>query len=230
MSLGYIDSASIINAVGALVSHSDYDDWSKWTIESITDVTTLLVSHDLLKITPAPSQNPARPHAPSTLYTCYDKALKLFHGKVKGKVIRDDDLYLANANFNNWQVKHVDEIQRAISITTKDDSFEWWINWAVEEAWPDHSSRLDGLFNANMIPLLSHILDISQDELNNLLEKTRDISQVEKWSKGNSDNDDFDLAKKSICCIDNSSRKISRRICRYKEMVQNASPYPEPSY
>lgn len=199
MSTGYIDSATITDAIGSLVVYESYNEWNKWISQSIIDVTTLLITNDQLKIAPAPYRGTTvSPSAESKWFFCYDMALKSLREIIPRRYpekYQDADILFVKAKFNDWLNNNIDEIQKAIIKTKKEDSYDGWIQLAVKEAWLDDSVRSKGLFEKNMINYFSPILGVPREDLEHLHEKTNDIRQIKEWSAGENLNRNFDLAE-----------------------------------
>lgn len=198
MRLGFIDSASIMNAVGALSSHKSYRGWSEWTEQSIIDVTTLLIIHHLLRISPGPSPS-LLGSSHSTLYACYDQAYSLLYDVVVDTSQKDAfqkyDVLSARKYFNEWISNNVEDVTCIITKTKQESSYPEWIQWAIKEAWLDHSYRMKGLFNAEMIDSLSLVFEVPSKDMNSLWKKTADLQQVKSWSQGQNLDSDFALAR-----------------------------------
>jgi len=195
VSYGFIDSAYIMNAISALTCHKNYEEWSEWEWKSITEVTEALVFNHHLRIAPGPSPSKLEA-AQSELYVCYDLACKQL-----GRII--EDIYpidvkiqeLAKKVFNEWLLKNVEDARGAITETKQEKSYPHWEQLAIEHAWVDHSYRLKGLFNAEMIDELAFILEAPPNDLRSLWKKTTDLQQVKNWSQGRNLDSDFELAK-----------------------------------
>ena len=200
MRAGYIDSASLMDVIGGFVFYRDCNDWDEWTRQSIYDATMLLIAN-FLELAPPP-ESKSIPDTPplGNLYYCYDLILEKFQNVSKvgpQTATLEGDMLSARSEFNNWLItfERTDEIYRIIEKTTKEACYERWIDTAIKYAWPDHSSRNDGLFNKNQIELLSLIVGISQKKMKCLWDKTHIPSQVLKWSKGEDLDVDFELAR-----------------------------------
>lgn len=203
MSHSFIDSASIMNTVGALTYYENCEEWNEWTRRSITDVTRMLITHRLLKISPGPSPSLSKPaHAHSELYKYYDQSCSRL-----GEIIEDTtqkekniprnygDQLSSEKDFNDWLRNNIGGARDAIMKTKQESSYPQWIEWAIKQAWVDHSYRLNGLFNAEMIDGLSPILEVSSKDMKNLWKKTINLQQVKRWSQGQNLNSDFELAQ-----------------------------------
>ena len=102
MSYGFIDSASIMNAVSALTCHKSPEEWGEWEARSIFEVTEALFIHHLLRIAPgpSPSRSGGAKAAHSTLYACYDQACRVqrhhddnnrcYHGLLYNKTLKKE--------------------------------------------------------------------------------------------------------------------------------------------
>lgn len=73
MSYGFIDSASVIGAIGTLATYDTRQDWGEWTYQSVLEVTTALVFHDGFRIALGPSipTQSGSVTGVSKLYQCY---------------------------------------------------------------------------------------------------------------------------------------------------------------
>ena len=197
LSYGLIDSASIGNAVGALVSYSSGKEWAEWTRRSIVDVTRELALHRFMRIAPGPS----RSHliaASNDLYRCYDLACDQL-GHIEDTNARDHGLVdiqrTAQRSYKSWVLANIGDAKAAIVRTKQDPGYQQWEQWAIGNAFVDHSKRLNGLFNHEMVEELSLVLNIPEDELKKLWNKTRRIKQLELWSKGKCLDSDFEVAR-----------------------------------
>lgn len=197
MSYGLIDSASIMNAVGALASYNDGAEWEEWTKRSIVDVTRELVLHRFMQIAPGPSRSQLSV-AHSDLYRCYDIACgQLEH--IEDTYVRDHPVTevqrTAQDTYKTWVLANIENAKDAIAQTKQGPGYQQWEQWAVENAFVDHSKRLNGLFNLEMIEELSLILDITESDLRTLWDKTKNTQQLELWSRGKCLDTDFEVAR-----------------------------------
>ena len=197
MSYGLIDSASIMSAVGALASYSDGTEWEEWTKRSIVDVTRELVLHRFMQIAPGPSR--AQFSAPySKLYKCYDIACDQL-GNIEDADVRTHTVtaihQTALDTYKTWVLANIENAKDAIVQTKQEPGYQQWVQWAVENAFVDHSNRLNGLFNLEMLEELSVILGITENDLRILWEKSRNTEQLKLWSKGKCLDTDFEAAR-----------------------------------
>jgi hypothetical protein len=197
MSYGLIDSASIMSAVGALASYSDGAEWEEWTKRSIVDVTRELVLHRFMQIAPGPSR--AQLSAPySELYKCYDIACDQL-GNIEDTDVRKHTTTeihrTALDTYKTWVLANIENAKDAIAQTKQEPGYQQWVQWAVENAFVDHSNRLNGLFNLEMLEELSLILGITKDDLRTLWEKSKNREQLKLWSRGKCLDTDFEAAR-----------------------------------
>ncbi len=202
MAYGFIDSASLMSAVGALATYDNHQQWDEWTYQSILTVTTTLIVHDGFKIAPGPSV-PTQfgdGTGESKLYQCYDNASKALADFIKDVHPKEVSLEIRRKGqqiLNQWIHNHVNVIKKAINKTEKDKAFQDWIQWAILNAWVDHSKRLNGLFNSETIDELAPILNTESKDLKILWNKTRNVQQVKLWSMGKNLDSDFELSKRA---------------------------------
>lgn len=194
MSFGFIDSASLMNATSALACHKSYEEWGEWEWRSITDITEALFIHHLLKIAPGPS--PSKLENPyNELYAFYDLACKQLGTIIDVTPIDVTIKDSAKREFRNWLFNNVDYTREVITKTKQEKGYANWERWTIEHAWVDHSYRLNGLFNTEIIYELAFVLDVPLENMRNLWKKTTNLQQVKKWSEGRNLNKNFELAR-----------------------------------
>ena len=197
MGYGFIDSASIMNAVSALTCHSSHEEWGEWEARSVIEVTEALFLHHLLRIAPGPSPSRSAgleaPH--STLYACYDHTCEQL-GSIVEDTPRNVELQkVAEEVFRRWLIGNVEDARAAIRDTKQEKGYPNWERWAIEHAWVDHSYRLNGLFNPEMINELALVLKVQPADLRTIWSKTTDLQEVENWSQGRNLDSDFEIAR-----------------------------------
>lgn len=201
LSYGFIDSASIIGAVGALTSYRTPQEWGEWTRQSIANMTLALIVHDGLKIAPGPSKPTeiGSGIAVSKLYQCYDQACRLLADIVKDMPLHNVPTATvqesAQKAFIDWLRNYPEEARNAIIATKQEIGCSEWEQWSIENAWVDHARRLNGLFNAEMIEELAIVFGVKSNDLRFLWKKTTDLKQVQTWSQGKNLDSDFKLAR-----------------------------------
>jgi hypothetical protein len=204
---GTIDSASIMGAIGAISTHETVDTWGTWAIESIYNVTLALILHSGLRIAPSPTkagEQKTRIIETSKAYECYDLALCRLTEAVgdipPNKSASKRMARSAQEQFENWITNNkAKEAKEAFICTRLDPGCENWENWSVENAWIDHSWRLNGLFNENQIKWLALILNIDERDLKALWIKTTDLKVLADWSRDkNQTSTDFKMAKNAF--------------------------------
>ncbi len=197
MSYGFIDSAFLMNVVSGFTLHDANEEWGNWEWESLTQLTQALIHHHYLKIAPSPSPSSLgiTEVTYDPLYSYYDLACKKLAGIEENPQIDPTQKNIAKQEFRKWFNNNTDEAINAINEAKKEEGYNHWEKWTIPHAWVDHSYRLQGLFDIEMIRELSFVLQIPQKNLKKLWKKTADIHQVKMWSKGKNLDNDFDLAK-----------------------------------
>lgn len=201
MGYGFIDSASIMGAVGALTTYNTRQEWGEWAGQSVAEVTTAFVLHDGFRIAPGPSKlTQLEPRiGVSKLYQGYDQACKLLADIVKDVPVQDVSTAEIRESgqdiFKDWLLNNVNNARRAITETKQERGYPHWEQWSIENAWVDHSRRLNGLFNAEIINELALVLKVESNDLRTLWEKTTDLRQVKSWSQGKNLDSNFELVR-----------------------------------
>jgi len=186
-----------MNMISALTCHKSCEEWGEWEWRSITEVTEMLLLHRLLRIAPGPSASSlGRLEAThSTLYTCYDLACEQLGRIVEDTLIDTRIQESAKKVFRDWLLNNVEDAKGAITETKQEKGYPHWEQWVIQHAWVDHSYRLNGLFNAEMMDELALILNVQSNDLKTLWTKTKDLQQVKDWSQGRNLDSDFELIR-----------------------------------
>jgi hypothetical protein len=197
VNLGLIDSASLMNAVEALTLCDNHSEWGDWTKRSVFDVTNGLAFHKYLGIFPGLSQSQSAPPPYSNLYR-YDLAIERL-GNIDDIYVNTSDLAsvqkASKKKYKKWVLSNIKEAKNIINITKENPDFRRWEQRAVRNSFVDHSMRLNGLFNLEMTPELSLILNIDEKDLKTLWVKTKDYNQLRAWSSGKQHDSDFEAAR-----------------------------------
>ncbi len=223
--INYIDSASIMNVISALTLHDSIEDWGQWEKYSFVNVTGALSFSRLFRISPGPIPfqfNKKEPY--SKLYSCYDLACNELSRFVYESKVEPFYMGAAKDTLKKWVENNKEYAIKSVEKTIKDPGCDHWEKWAIEHAWVDHSNRLNGLFNKDMIDELSIILQEPTDKLNNLWKKTLDTYQVKKWARGEIRNNEFDLVNKAYL----TSAILRGRIHEFISVCEERYNYPHP--
>jgi hypothetical protein len=93
-----------------------------------------------------------------------------------------------------WAGRYPLIVKRAYAEVREDKSYPGWLDWTIANFLVEHSATLDGLFDPSFIPQLARHLNCSENELQDVWNRSRDLKQVEQWSRKRPDTDDFRLA------------------------------------
>ena len=186
---GYADSASIWGVIAAL-SYEKVKQWPNWTGQSAVEVTCALINDHLLEIAPGPE-----PY--SGAMGPYDHAMRRLVAIVSDASSNDAWRQKAENRVKRWVGQRHGQISTAYAKLREDRNLTEWLDWSIPNAWVWHSAMLDGLFNRQFIHEVARILGCSEGELQKIWQRSRDLNQVEYWSKKQPDSDDFRLAREA---------------------------------
>jgi hypothetical protein len=183
---GYIDSSSIYEVLAVLGAKSPEETYP-WALQSTIASTSMLMNTYNLKIAPAPDKTGRA----SGLYGHLIEKLAEFISIYRPK---DEIAQKALQRTKLWAYKNTEKIRRIYSnLRTDDKNFNRWLDRSINNAWLEHAKRLRGLFNTELIPELSCILEVKQNELNRIHQLSRDLSVVNDYIRRRPDEDDFRL-------------------------------------
>ncbi len=148
----FIDSATLYEIIG-ITRNQNLNESTKWSFNSSIFTTSALINLTTMKTAPAPSSS----HAATDIYGFVSKSIADMIGNISldphiGQKALDSTKTLVQQNTS--------QIQNALHQVKSDESYSQWLRTGKQHSWIEHSSRLDGLFNLELIPQISAILDI----------------------------------------------------------------------
>ena len=183
---GYIDSASIHGVIAAL-GVPKIDQWPPWTRQSAIEVTSALINDPLFEIAPGPGSWAGD-------YGLMDHTMRSLAPIVSHSRPETSWEIQARNRVKSWAGRYPLIVKKAYEKVREDESYPGWLDWGSEDFLVEHSATLDGLFDPVFIPQLARILNCSENELQNVWKRSRDLKQVEQWARKRPDTDDFRLA------------------------------------
>jgi hypothetical protein len=199
MTVAHIDSATITGAIAAL----DYGTpriWHPWAYESIKTLTSLMLFHHQLFVLPSLKIDEKWAEG-DDLYDFTWKRLEPVL-PIQGRTYAEHSMLTtlsssALAVLKNWLRQNNESARAAVDLVKSKDSYEPWLDWAIENAWEGHSRRLDGLFNVEMVEELAIVLNCDVRLLYQVWQKSRDLEQIKFWKKTRQ-GEDFILAREAF--------------------------------
>lgn len=160
-------------------------EWPIWTLQCAYNATALTLSTQWLQLPPAPN-------APdySLLSERLISRLNGFLGKGRP---RTDDIAAHTTAINDHVTSHLVEVREGLDRARRQSSFVVWREHAVNRFWVELSRLQRGLFDEDFIPALAALLNISDNELRTAWARSRDLQQVEAWSRGRSIGEDYEI-------------------------------------
>jgi hypothetical protein len=92
-----------------------------------------------------------------------------------------------------WAARNPQKIRQICDETRANESYAWSEDWTIKNVLSEQATMLGGLFEEEFIPQLSNILNCPKSELVEILRRSRDLKNVEYWSKQRPNTDDFKL-------------------------------------
>jgi len=175
LTLGFIDSASTYGVVEAL-GHSRPRDAYPWCWRAALEVSMALVSPATqnLLLAPSPGTNTGTVSGP------YGQLMSGLSSAIGNYRIADDIRLGALKKTKSWARTRPGTIQKAFATLRTDPSFAPWLGFSIREAWVEHSRRLGGLFNRELIGLIAKVLDLEEPAVLVAWEKSCDLSRLEE--------------------------------------------------
>ena len=196
MTIAYCDSATIAGATAAL-DYGNYDKLHPWAIDSVKTVTALMLFHSEIYLMPSLRIDAKISQG---IFDLYDFTIENMKSILSTQPI-DWSLYQRMAEWSNsalddlrtWLRNDQSAATMAVNKAKSSPSFEPWLEWSIRAAWEGHSRRLDGLFNAELLPEIAGMLNCSEQLLFDVWIRSRDEAQIKRWKKMKGE--DFELAK-----------------------------------
>jgi hypothetical protein len=185
LTIGHIDSASLHGVIAAL-GYQNIDQWPLWTLWSAAEVTSALINDPMFEIAPGPGTYAGD-------YGLMDHTMRSLALIISKSQPRNAWREKATNRVKRWVGRYPLNVRKAYEKVRADPSFQGWLDYSIRNFLVEHSASLDGLFDPIFIPQLSTVLNCSANELRDIWQKSRDLKQVDEWSKKQPDTDDFKL-------------------------------------
>ena len=183
MTRGFIDSASVHSALGALTVGKTQK-WTPWDRQSLHRATYLLM-HGNIRVMSGPGPY-AGAHGP------YSDVLAVFPELEEPKFSKEK----AERKTKWWLSSYPEALSKAWEQSRKDPSFQEWSNLQRELFWIAHVRMYGALFNEEFIPYISKLLECSESDLSRVHSKSGDLKLVTRW-KDRLSSEDARLAERA---------------------------------
>ena len=186
MAILNIDSASLYQLLPSLQAGSS--SVTEWGWHTSLEVTCSLLSVPTARISPSPSTSQAATGA-------YDRLNSLLYGIVDHRRPSSDTIASALARTRSWIRRDVRQIREYLAELRSDEANFWpWLAWSIRNAWREHATRLDGLFNADFILQLGTVLEVPKNHLLKILEASKRPAVLRRWVR-EQNGEDFKIAR-----------------------------------
>lgn len=162
MSVHYIDSASLYQLIELFTKPSVDSEVYPWLKQSAAHATQLLLIQPHISMSPSSSVT-------GGASGLYEKLTTSLSGVV-GLTRPNSSIREANSQgVLTWAIDASNQIAQAHADLEVDrQNYRKWEQWAIENAWIEHSTRNSGLFDLAFIPAIAKILRVSEEELREL--------------------------------------------------------------
>lgn len=171
MTKGFIDSASLHGALGALILGKS-SSWDQWMQQNILESTYLLL-HSNIGIIPGPGD--------------YAGATGEFEQLVKElpslEAQQFDIVAQTDQKTRGWLSRWPDLVEKAWNSAQTDPSFNDWASFNIEVFWMNHVQMHGSLFNEQYIPTIARLTGAKEEELVRLHSMTKVPKIVRGWQK-----------------------------------------------
>lgn len=187
MPIHVIDSASLYQLLPTLeAGHTRA--LTAWSWRTSVEVTCALISASNTRIAPAP----AAPKGASGNYAILTKALK---SVVTHKPPTARNHQLALQRTKNWASANTPRLKECLASLRADErNYQPWLCWAIRNAWLEHTTRLNGLFNDDFLVYLAKALDLDKKDLVRVQQASTNPVVVQRWI-GSQKGGDFEIAR-----------------------------------
>jgi hypothetical protein len=189
MSVHFIDSASLYQLI-ELFSKSSVDaELYPWLEQSAVHATQLLLIQPHISMSPSSSVTGGA----SGLYEKLTIALSGMVGLARPNgATRESN----SQDVLQWALRASGAIAQAHAALEADRlNFRKWEQWAIENAWMEHSTRNSGLFDFVFIPAISKILNTSEEELLELQKESAIPEIIDRYIDGGRETRSFRLTR-----------------------------------
>jgi hypothetical protein len=181
MTIGFIDTASINSATGAL-SVGDPNNWGAWDKQCLFDVTYLFL-HNNMRAVPT-LDNRRSPTGYTEHVISKFPQLKYFDPQKQGSALNQT---------KKWVIRNKARLVLAWKQANEDSDFTAWADVHRQQMFIDHVRRHGSLVESAFIPILANILGVTEKELKDADNLSRNLSVVERWAKSSHITDEFKL-------------------------------------
>ena len=198
MTQGYIDSASIYQVVQCF--DTSYAQQFPWALQTAIEITSLLVCTDHQHMAPGIG-------GPSAVLCVdeYDRLVdELFGQGLLRRLPESVPGVRAEAlkKTKRWvgRTENLEKLSLNVDALCADRrNYEPWMEWSVKNAWPSHSSRLNGLFDTIFTAPISRVLGLEEREVLSLHCLSADAQSLQSIiaQRHGARNNDFRLLAKA---------------------------------
>jgi hypothetical protein len=176
MKIAQIDSASLHSVVSGL-QRGRTGQISEWERTSLAEVSLSLLFKQNINI-PAP---PKIGH--NLLHSDVDNITEILHESVQDIASKPKDKKWHIEQFKNWINKNSGLINQRFNLLQNDPSYEDFIRWSIEKAWPYHVTRLGSLIDHVVFNDIASILDWPKKESIKIKKHCEDVDHIRLLSK-----------------------------------------------
>ncbi|WP_157252214.1 hypothetical protein [Nonomuraea typhae] len=155
-----IDTASLYEVIEALDRQRPADN-HVWAWQSAVEATCMIVFTENLRLAAGPTGEGAASGAYGLLRSRFD-------GQLAGAAPSARVAAAARTGTLRWARRNTLRIRQTKERLERQESFQRWLTWCIENAWVEKSARHRGLFDATFVPHISRILDIPVRDLERL--------------------------------------------------------------
>ena len=178
MTNGYIDSASLHQVIQCF--DASYSDQYPWSLQTATEVTSLLVRTEHQHIAPGLGTKGS-----AIVADQYDKLVdQLLTERILDRLPAFDAAAQTTAlkRTKQWtgRADNLKKLSATVEALHADRAnFRPWIEWSATKAWHSHSARLHGLFDTSFSRHIAKLLSLTEDEVLELHRQSLDPKSLD---------------------------------------------------
>jgi hypothetical protein len=178
-----IDTASLYEVIEAL-DHRRPADNHAWAWQSAVEATCMIIFAQNVRLSAGPTRQAAASGA-------YGRLRSRFEDHLTTAIPPAHIQTVARTGTLRWARRNVTHLRQTKDRLERQDSFQRWLTWCVENAWTEKSARHRGLFDAAFVPYISRVIDLPVRDLERLRAASALPEHLERLIAARSESEEF---------------------------------------
>lgn len=172
----HVDSSTLFETL-KLLRYPTPQEAYPWAWRGAIEATTLLLHTDHFAISPGPSGDQAS-------LGLHAKILEGLRPQVRFSTPTRELQRAATQITSRWASRNIGRIRSIYeALLVDEENFSRWLESSKQYDWPEHASRLSGMFDVGLIPQIGRVLGVSDKDLRAVHELSCDTAKVGRYAK-----------------------------------------------